>query len=335
MCHLRHNFGAGCSFLATVWSGIGRRKGGLGEGWNRAGPAKLSLVRIGIHCSTAGRLVNAANKALELGVDCFQIFSASPRMWRAAMPPEDQIEELKEARVRHGLAPLVIHDSYLINLAAPDAGIRRKSIAAFRDELLRAIAIGAEYLVMHPGAAKDQTVEAGIANIVASLEEAARHLKPEGFTLLLENTAGAGTTIGRSFEELKELRDRAGALAPFPIGFCLDTCHLYASGFDVATKKGLDETLEQAERVLGLERIPVIHANDSKGAFASRLDRHANIGEGHIGLEGFRRILNHPKLREKAFVLETPIDEPGDDQRNVDALKSLCRKSRTTTRKSS
>ncbi len=292
-------------------------------------------MRIGIHCSTSGRLVNAAAKALELGADCFQIFSASPRMWRAAMPPPDQLDEMKKFRALHNLAPLVIHDSYLINLAAPDPDIRRKSIAAFRDELLRAFAIGAEYLVMHPGSARDQPIESGIANIVASLEEAARGLAPGGFTLLFENTAGAGATIGRSFEELAQLRQLALPRVPFPLGFCLDTCHLYASGFDVATQKGLNATVAAAEKTLGLDLIPVIHANDSKGALASRLDRHANIGAGHIGLEGFRRILNHPKLREKAFVLETPIDEPGDDQRNVDALKSLCRKSRTTTRKSS
>lgn len=292
-------------------------------------------VRIGIHCSTSGRLVNAASKALELGANCFQIFSASPRMWRAAMPPPEQLAEMRDFRAEHALAPLVIHDSYLINLAAPDPEIRRKSIAAFRDELLRAFAIGAEYLVMHPGSAKDRPVEEGILNIVASLEEASRDLTPNGFTLLFENTAGAGATIGRSFEELKTLRDLAAPKVPFPIGFCLDTCHLYASGFDVATQKGLDETVKQADQILSLDLVPVVHTNDSKGPLASRLDRHANIGEGHIGLEGFRRILNHPKLREKAFVLETPIDEPGDDQRNVDALKSLCRKSRTTTRKSS
>lgn len=251
------------------------------------------------------------------------------------MPPQDQLDEMHAFREKHQLAPLVIHDSYLINLAAPDPEIRRKSIAAFRDELLRAFAIGAEYLVMHPGSSRDRPVDEGISNIVSALEEAARDLKPNGFTLLFENTAGAGATIGRTFEELKTLRDQAHGKVPFPIGFCLDTCHLFASGFDVATQEGLDDTVNKAEQILTLDLVPVIHTNDSKGALASRLDRHANIGEGHIGLEGFRRILNHPKLREKAFVLETPIDEPGDDQRNVDALKSLCRKSRTTTRKSS
>ncbi|MBI4889367.1 MAG: deoxyribonuclease IV [Acidobacteria bacterium] len=292
-------------------------------------------MRIGIHTSTSGRLVNAAVKAKELGANCFQIFSASPRMWRAVMPPREQTDEMRTYREEHGLAPLVIHDSYLINLAAPDEEIRRKSVAAIRDELLRAAAIGAEYLVMHPGSAKDDTVERGIGRIADSLEEAARELEVSGVTLLFENTAGAGATIGRTLEELTELRSKVEGRVPFGVGFCLDTCHLYASGFDIATEKGLNETLADAGRILGLERIPVIHVNDSKGPLASRLDRHANIGEGHIGLEGFRRILNHPDLAEKAFVLETPIDQPGDDQRNVDALKSLCRKRRTTTRKSS
>lgn len=293
-------------------------------------------MRIGLHCSTAGALVNAARQAYGLGANCFQIFSASPRMWRASMPPPDQIEALRRYRAEHDLAPLVIHDSYLINLAAPDEEIRRRSIHAFRGELERALAIGAEYLVMHPGSARQDSIEAGLARIAASLREAARGLRPaRDFTLLFENTAGAGSTIGRTFEQLHALGSLAAPGLPFPTGYCLDTCHLYASGYDVSTPAGLRATLAQAGSVLGLSHIAVIHANDSKGALASRLDRHANIGEGRIGLEGFRRILNHPGLRRKAFVLETPIDQPGDDQRNVDTLKSLCRKSRTTTKKSS
>ncbi|MBI5087149.1 MAG: deoxyribonuclease IV [Acidobacteria bacterium] len=292
-------------------------------------------MRIGIHCSTSGALVNAAKRALELGANCFQIFSASPRMWRAAMPSGEQLREMREFRAAHDLAPLVIHDSYLINLASADEVIREKSIAAFRGELERAFAIGAEYLVMHPGSAKDHTLESGIDTLVRSLQAASKGLKPKGFKLLLENTAGAGATIGRSLEELRRIRELAQGKLPFEIGYCLDTCHLYASGYDVSTAKGLDQTVREAASVLGLENVPVIHTNDSKGDLASRLDRHANIGEGRIGLAGFRRILNHPELRSKAFVLETPIDEPGDDQRNVDALKSLCRKSPTTTRKSS
>lgn len=293
-------------------------------------------MRIGLHCSTAGALVNAARRAVEVGANCFQIFSASPRMWRASMPPPAQIDELRRFRALHDLRPLVIHDSYLINLAAPDETVRLKSVQAMRGELERAFAIGAEYLVIHPGSARQDPVEAGIGRIVASLSQASRGLRPpDGFQLLLENTAGAGATIGRTLEELRELRTRLAAAVPFPVGYCLDTCHLFVSGYDVSTAAGLEGTLRQAGEVLGLDHVPVIHANDSVGAFGSRLDRHANIGEGQIGLAGFRRILNHPGLRRKAFVLETPVDNPGDDQRNVEQLKALCRKSRTATKKSS
>ncbi|MGD0579813.1 MAG: deoxyribonuclease IV [Bryobacteraceae bacterium] len=292
-------------------------------------------MRIGIHTSTSGALVNAAHKAVELGANCFQIFSASPRMWRATPPEAAQVAAMKAARAEHDLRPLVIHDSYLINLASADAEIRGKSIAAFRGELTRAIAIGAEYLVMHPGSAKGhETLEQALETLTASLEQAARGLKSTGFTLLFENTAGGGASIGRTLEELKTLAEMAGPRLPFPTGYCLDTCHLYAAGYDVATEKGLAETVKQAANLLGLERVPVIHTNDSKGELGSRLDRHENIGKGHIGREGFRRILNHPKLRDKAFILETPIDNEGDDQRNVDTLKRLCRKPRTTTKKS-
>jgi len=293
-------------------------------------------LRIGIHTSSSPRLQSAALKALELGANCFQIFSASPRMWRAAPPPTKEVAELGRLRAENDLRPLVIHDSYLINLASGDETIRARSIAAFRGELERAFLIGAEYLVIHPGSHKDRTFEEGILAIADALQESSAKLKPPShFTLLLENTAGAGNTIGRTLEELKQLHELAAPRVPYPIGYCLDTCHLFASGYDVASDAGLRDTVRRAEAVLGLEHIPVIHANDSKGALSSKLDRHANIGEGQIGLDGFRRILNHPKLRAKAFVLETPIDEPGDDLKNVNALKSLCRKSRITTKKSS
>jgi deoxyribonuclease-4 len=292
-------------------------------------------LRIGIHTSSSPRLQNAALKAHELGANCFQIFSASPRMWRASPPPPEEVAETKRLRRELDLAPLVVHDSYLINLASAKDDVRAKSISAFRAEVERAQLIGAEYLVMHPGSATGHPdLESALALLAASLEEASRGLASESFTLLLENTAGGGATIGRTFEELRTLRDLVAPRLPFAVGFCLDTCHLYASGFDVASEKGLAAVVKQADAALGLDRVPVIHANDSKGAFDSRLDRHANIGEGHIGLEGFRRILNHPKLRAKAFILETPIDQPGDDRRNVDALKSLCRNSRTTIKKS-
>jgi deoxyribonuclease-4 len=216
----------------------------------------------------------------------------------------------------------------LINCASADQTIRANSIAGMRGEFERAMAIGAEYLVMHPGSAKDQSIDEAIVALAASLEKAAKGLKPKRLTLLLENTAGAGATLGRTFEELHQIRTALDSRLPCPVGYCLDTCHLYASGYDVLAK--LPAVVREAEKTLGIDNVPVIHANDSKGALGSKLDRHMNIGEGLIGREGFRRILNHPKLRSKAFVLETPIDNEGDDRRNVETLWSLSRKTRST-----
>jgi deoxyribonuclease-4 len=153
--------------------------------------------------------------------------------------------------------------------------------------------------------------------------------------LLVENTVGAGAQVGSRFEELHVIREYAATMTDLPIGFCLDTCHLLASGYDVATAEGLKKTVKEAERILGLDHVRVIHANDSKGALRSHVDRHANIGEGYIGLDGFRRILTHPGLRSKAFILETPVEKDGDDRRNLETLKRLCRKQTTTTTKSS
>jgi deoxyribonuclease-4 len=283
-------------------------------------------LRVGIHTSTAGEPANAARKAHELGANCFQIFSSSPRTWRATPPSREQAAAFRSTRQALALAPVVVHDAYLINLASAEPEIRAKSVAAFRGELERAAALGAEYLVMHPGSAKGHPApEAAYQAFAAALGEASRRVRTGGLTLLLENTAGAGATLGRSLAELAELRRLAQPGVEYPIAYCLDTCHLYAAGYDVATAQGLARTVREAGRVLGLDQVPVIHANDSAGALGSRLDRHAHIGAGQIGLEGFRRLVNHPKLRRKAFILETPIDNPGDDLRNVATLQSLYR----------
>lgn len=270
-------------------------------------------------------------KAVELGANTFQIFSSSPRMWQASLPKAEDVERLKAVRAEHDLKPLVVHDSYLINLASTDPVCREKSIRAFRAEWERCVAIGADYLVAHPGNYKGQSVDEGISNFVAGLAEAVRDVPASHLTLLLECTAGSGAAIGSKFEELASIRDLALQQTRIPVGYCLDTAHCLASGYDVATAKGLRETVRQAESILGLENIPVIHANDSKVPLGSRVDRHQNIGEGYIGEDGFRRILTHPKLRRKAFILETPIEQDGDDLKNIEALKRLCQKSSTTT----
>jgi deoxyribonuclease-4 len=291
-------------------------------------------LRIGIHTSIAGALEKAALRAAELGANTFQIFSASPRMWSARPLAPEEIARFRAARERLGLDPLVVHDNYLINLAAADPALRRRSVAAFRDELRRAAALGADYLVAHPGSFAGQSLEEGIDQVARSLIEATRGLKLDGLTLLIENTAGSGAALGSGFAELAEIRRRAGE-ADVEIGFCLDTAHCLAAGYDVASAAGLRRTLEEADQVLGLERVPVIHSNDSKAPLGSRVDRHQHIGQGHIGAEGFRRLLRHPKLRGKAFILETPIDRKDDDRRNVEALKQLCRRNPTITKRSS
>jgi deoxyribonuclease IV len=292
-------------------------------------------VRIGLHTSIAGALERSAHKAAEVGANTFQIFSSSPRQWKASTPSEPAIKLLNNAREKFDLTPLVIHDNYLINLASTNEGIRRLSIEAFRGELVRAIAIGAEYLVAHPGNYKGQTIEQGIFHFLEGVATAAEGLKFDKLMLLVECTAGAGAQIGGRLEELHVIREHAAHMTHLPVGFCLDTCHLLVSGYDIATEQGLEQTIADADRILGLDHVRVIHANDSKAPLNSHVDRHEHIGQGYIGLDGFRRILTHPKLRKKAFILETPVDKEGDEKRNLDTLKTLWKKKSTTTTRSS
>ena len=244
-------------------------------------------------------------------------------MWRASPPAPSAVQLLKRARERYDLYPLVIHDNYLINLASVSETLRARSVAAFRGEIERALAIGAEYLVAHPGNARGHSVEQGIYSVIRSLAEAAQGLDHAPLTVLLENTAGSGAALGSRLEELAVMRQFAAELTDLKIGYCIDTCHLMASGYDVSSKTAVAKTVAEIERILGIENVPVFHANDSKGAFNSRIDRHHHIGQGCIGEEGFRAILQHPKLREKAFILETPVDQEGDEVRNLEMLKKL------------
>lgn len=247
-------------------------------------------------------------------------------MWRASQPAPRAVTLLERARERHDLRPLVIHDNYLINLASCNEPLRKQSVAAFRGEIERALAIGAEYLVAHPGNCKGHSVEQGIFAVIRSLAEAAQDLDTAKLTVLLENTAGAGAALGSRFDELAVMRQFAAELTDLSIGFCIDTCHCLAAGYDVSSAAGMKYTVAEMDRTLGLENVRVIHANDSKTPLGSHVDRHEHIGKGYIGEAGFRRILNHPKLRSKAFILETPVDDPGDELRNMDMLRKLSQK---------
>jgi deoxyribonuclease-4 len=283
---------------------------------------KDGSIRIGIHTSIAGDISGSLEIANGLGANALQIFSCSPRMWtRGGM----RIAEAEAARFRArrkelGLGPLVIHDNYLINLASPNPVLRTRSVQAFHQELVRAIALGADYLVAHPGSGRESTPEAAVSAISQGLKQAARGLKLGDLKILLENTAGQGTSIGSRFEELRAILDSSHGL---PLGICIDTAHTFAAGWDLHTVEGLDRTLQAIDRTVGLDRVFVVHVNDSKTHLGSRVDRHEHIGKGKIGLEAFGRILNHPLLAGRAFILETPIDTPGDDRRNVAALWKL------------
>lgn len=279
--------------------------------------------RIGIHLGTGGGASTAVERAREIGANTFQIFSSSPRMWKAPKIAPEQCERMRNLRSAHDIGPLVIHTSYLVNVCSQNEEVRQKSIAAFRGEIERALALGAEYLVLHPGSWKGLTREQGLALAAASIAEAIHGLpwQGTGFHILIENTAGAEFSLGGSFEQVAELVERLSATAP--VGVCLDSCHTHVAGYDIVTRDGYEDTVAQIQATMGLAAVRVWHLNDAKAARGSKLDRHENIGLGTIGTEPFRRLLNDPRFAHCAFIAETPVDEPGDDERNVRILKSL------------
>ncbi len=285
------------------------------------------VMRIGAHTSTAGGVYKAAEEAVGLGCNTLQIFTRSPRMWRGATPPARDVGRLRELRAEHDLTPLVVHGNYLTNLAAADPDVREKSMRSFRLEIENARTVEADYLVIHPGSAKGRTVAEAVEGLAAALVEAQQGFEWGSLRLLLENTAGGGASLGRSFEELAMLRAAIERRADVPLGYCLDTAHCFEAGYDVSTVLGLRETVCAMERHIGTENAPVIHANDSKTPLGSHRDRHESIGKGLIGADAFARILRHPKLRRKAFILETPTDEDGSHRPNVDRLRALAHSS--------
>jgi deoxyribonuclease-4 len=279
--------------------------------------------RIGIHTSTAGGVETAAERAYRLGCSCFQVFSSSPRQWKPYALGKPQCETMQRLREKYDLRPLVIHSNYLINLAGGNPEFHTKSVAAFRAELERGLALCAEYLVLHPGSFRGQSREEGLARVAQAITQAAEglDLAKGGLTVLIENTAGSEFSLGGSFEQVAELVARLRGLVP--VAACMDTCHIHVAGYDIVSEAGYAETLAKIDTSIGLANIPVWHCNDAKAARGSRLDRHQHIGEGTISLEPFRRLLNEPRLAQAAFIAETPIDAPGDDRRNVETLKRL------------
>ncbi|HEX4320274.1 MAG TPA: deoxyribonuclease IV [Acidobacteriaceae bacterium] len=284
-----------------------------------------SVRRIGIHLGTGGGASTAVERAREIGANTFQIFTSSPRMWKAPKIAPEQCQRMRELRAKYDVGPVVVHTSYLVNVCSQNEEVRQKSIAAFRGEIERALALGAEYLVLHPGSWKGLTREEGLRLAAESITEAIDGLpwQGTGFHILIENTAGAEFSLGGSLEQVAELVERLRPVAP--MGVCLDTCHTHVAGYDIVSEDGYEATVRQIEATMGLASVRVWHCNDAKAPRGSKLDRHENIGQGTIGIEPFRRLLNDLRFAHCAFVAETPVDEPGDDERNVRVLKSLVR----------
>jgi deoxyribonuclease-4 len=289
------------------------------------------MPRLGAHLSIAGGLPRAVDRAEASGCEALQIFTKSAGQWRGRELPEDEIglfrKRIRQTRIR----PVVAHNSYLINLAAADASLRRRSIAALGDELDRAEALALDGLVMHPGSYTSGSERRALKLIADGLAEILES-RPDGTTqILLEHTAGQGTNLGYRFEQLAEIVDLLDSSPR--VGVCLDTCHLLAAGYDICSEDGYDDTFRQFGRSVGFSRLKAFHLNDSKRPCGSRVDRHEHIGRGCLGLEPFRRILNDSRFARLPMLLETPkLDTPLSrrrsdvdplDRMNLDTLRSL------------
>ena len=277
-------------------------------------------MRLGVHVPIAGGLLEAVARAVRLSCTAMQIFSRSPRGGTSSKLSGEVAEAFDAKRRAAGIEPLAVHGPYIINLASPDAAMWKHSVALYREEYARASQLKAQYLVSHVGSHRGEGEAAGMKRVSEAIDRALGG-STAATMILLENTAGSGQGLGYRFEQLAAIRDAVAAKEC--VGICLDTAHLFAAGFAIHMEEGLDETLASFDRVIGLEHLKLIHLNDSKVPFGSRVDRHWHIGRGHIGLAAFRRIVNHPRLREVPFILETPKTTEAEDRRNLTTVRTL------------
>ncbi|MFM7206523.1 MAG: deoxyribonuclease IV [Planctomycetaceae bacterium] len=291
----------------------------------------IPLPPLGAHHSIAGGFRRAVERAVETGCDCLQIFTRNINQWAVAPLDPAAADDFRAAVREAGLRLVVAHDSYLINPAAADAALRRKSIAGLAEEVRRADRLGIPWVVAHPGAAGEQPLDVAVRRAADGIAEALTKTQGTAAGILIETTAGQGSCLGATFEEIAAMLDVIDAVPGVKkrIGVCLDTCHVFAAGYPLAPAAALDDTLRRFDRLIGLERLAVIHANDSKREFGSRVDRHEAIGKGKIGREAFRLLITHPKLAGVPFILETPKEgpdgtpSPAVDRRNLATLRRL------------
>jgi deoxyribonuclease-4 len=282
--------------------------------------SRIRKPKIGFHAPIKGGVHNALIVAKDTGCDTVQLFSRNPRGWLAKPLTLEDVLLFRKTRRLTKISPVLIHCNYLVNLAAADTAMLEKSRVSFREEVERAILLGVDYLVVHPGSARGSCEADGIAKCAQSLKVACKRLKLGSLRILLENTAGQGDCIGHRFEHLREIMN---ACPKLPLGVCFDTAHAFTAGYDIREEDGLEALIDKLQHTVGTRNVRAIHFNDSRAVYNSRVDRHWHIGEGHIGSDALRRVARHPKLKHAAFILETPYDDPRADLRNVEMLRSF------------
>jgi deoxyribonuclease-4 len=279
------------------------------------------MAILGAHQSIVGGFDRAVERARERGCDCVQLFTKNNNQWRAAPIVAGQPERFREALKRLGISHPLAHDSYLINLASPDRTLWRRSVTAFVEELRRADRLGIPYVVTHPGAYTTSSESRGLRRIVRALDEIQERTRDLRARCLLETTAGQGTSLGWRFEQLAEILE--GVAEPEQLGFCFDTCHVFAAGYPLGTEEEYRATMRRFNRLVGLKRIKAFHLNDSRRPLGSRVDRHAHIGRGEMGIEPFRLLLADRRFRRVPMYLETPKGEENGEDLDAVNLRTL------------
>jgi deoxyribonuclease-4 len=291
---------------------------GNGRGARKDDPSPL----VGAHLSITGGIPRSVDKASELGCVAFQIFTKNSNQWQGREIPAEEVQEFRSKVDEGGFSHVIAHDSYLINVASPDETLRKRSEEALADEVERSNLLGLDYLVMHPGAHRGDGVEVGLERVAGSLQWILERFPEGGVKILLETTAGQGSSLGSRFEELRWLVDRLEA--GDRIGVCLDTCHVFTAGYDIRDQESYKKTMNEFDDVVGLDRLKLIHLNDTLKEFNSRVDRHHHIGEGNIGLDGFRQLMTDKRLRDLPMIIETPKgDDDKMDRKNLAILRKL------------
>lgn len=282
---------------------------------------------LGAHMSISGGCHKAVARAAEVGCDCVQIFSKSSNQWRAKPLTEEDGRLFAEALEEYGITHPIIHDSYLINIASPDDVLWKKSIDAFAEELRRADVLGVPYVVMHPGSYTTSSEEEGIQRVIRAFDIIHEKTENVSAKCLIETTAGQGTNLGHRFEQIAAMIE--GVADADRLGVCFDTCHVFAAGYPMADRKDYLATFKSFDKIIGLDRLKAFHLNDSVRELGSHVDRHAQIGDGHLGLEPFRHLMNDRRFSKIPMYLETPKGEANGqdwDVTNLKLLRSLCKK---------